>query len=349
MAQDELYDQIKALPKIELHRHLEGSIRLETLFDMVREHNISVPAKTVEELRPFVQIVPSDPPSSARFLEKFDILRMFYRTPEFIRRITYEAIEDAANDNVKYMELRFTPKALANTMGFDLQDVTDWVIEATYDASQKFDIQVQLIVSMNRHEPVELGEKVANIAVSRMPKGIVGLDLAGNEAHFSVKPFAPIFREARQAGLEITVHAGEWAGADSVRDAIELAGAQRIGHGVRIIEDPDVVAMARERNIALEVCLTSNLQSGVVGKLGDHPFKELYRVPLVTTINTDDPTVSDITLTDELYIAAKTLGLGLTDLKHNILHAAEVAFVRDDHRRYLLETFEKALAGSTPA
>lgn len=339
-------EQLAALPKIELHRHLEGSLRLETLADLVRTHpRIGLP-RTIEELRPHVQIVDSDPPDLRHFLKKFDALRRFYRSREIVERVTREAIEDCAKDNIKYLELRFTPRALAATMDYPLEDVSDWVVAAAERAAQDFDIQVRLIVSMNRHESVSLGERMAQIAVDRMEHGVVGLDLAGNEASFPATPFASIFREAKEAGLKITVHAGEWAGVKNIREAIEDVGAERLGHGVRIIRDSSIVSMAREREVAFEICVTSNVQSGSVKSLKKHPLHDLYHLSLLTTINTDDPGVSGITLTDEFVVATQELGLSVDDVKQNILNAAKVAFLPPDERKTLVNQFKASLFDS---
>ena len=342
---DALYSQLKALPKIDLHRHLEGSLRLETLSEIAREHKIDLPGYEIDTLRPLVQIVDGDPQDSNRFLKKFGVLRLFYRSAECIDRVTCEAIADAAADNVEYLELRFTPKALAATMDFPLEEVTGWVVAATERAAQKHGIQVSLIVSMNRHEPIELGERVAQIAVDYMDRGVVGLDLAGDEVSYPVKPFAPIFKQAKQAGLQITIHAGEWAGAESVRDAIELAGAERLGHGVRTIQDESVVRLARDRGVALEVCVTSNLQSGAVMDIAQHPLRELYQRSLLTTINTDDPSISDVTLTDEMVAVVENLGLSLEDIKTHVLNAAQTAFLPDGERAQLVAGFRQVLFG----
>jgi adenosine deaminase len=183
--------------------------------------------------------------------------------------------------------------------------------------------------------------------VDHLGNGVVGLDLAGNEASFPATPFAPIFHAAKQAGLKITVHAGEWSGADSVREAIEYIGADRLGHGVRIVQDSSVVRVARERKIAFEVCVTSNLQSGSIKYLEQHPLKKLYHLSLLTTINTDDPSVSDITLTDEMVVVMNHLGLTLDDVKTNILNAVQVAFLRDDERAKLAAQFRKDLDADT--
>ncbi len=325
----------RAYPKVELHRHLEGSLRLETLREIAQAHGIAVEQHA--SLAMLVQVMEKEPFTAANFLSKFSTLRLFYRSPEVITRVTREAIEDAARDNVRYMELRFTPVALSRVEDFPLADVMDWVIEAAEAAGAEFGLPTRLIASVNRHESPALAEKVVQLSIERMHRGVVGLDLAGNEADFSAAPFAPIFREARQAGLHITIHAGEWRGAENVRHAIEEMSAERIGHGVRVLEDPDVVRLAREYGTTFEVCVTSNYQSGVVAALTQHPLPRMLAAGLRVTINTDDPSISRITLSDEFRIARESLGMSEEALQHMVLTAARNAFLPPAEREALVE------------
>lgn len=334
---------LAALPKIELHRHLEGSLRLSTLREIALAEKIDLPARTLEDLRPYVQVT-NDEPNFSNFLSKFHALRRFYCSPEIISRLTYEVIEDAARDHIRYMELRFTPAALAKTKGYPLHEVVQWVLMAVIEARRDFpSIQVELIASFNRHESLSIAETVTQIAVEQK-EYLVGLDLAGDEVNHAATPFAPLFREAKQAGLGITVHAGEWTGPANVRQAIELLGADRIGHGVRALEDPDVAALARERGVAFEVCVTSNLQSGVIQHMSDHPLGAMLAYPLDVTINTDDPCVSDLTLTDEYEVFVEDLGLPEEALRRSLLTAARHAFLPPEERAALVRRFEAELA-----
>lgn len=324
------------IPKIELHRHLEGSLRLETLRQLAVEHDIPLPGG---DFRALVQMQWSDPLNFTSFLSKFQVLRQFYRSPEIIRRITREAIADAAADGVVYMELRFTPAALARLQGYPLDAVIDWVRETAEEASRAYAIETRLIVSVNRNEPVELAESVARLAVDRLDcehnGGIVGMDLAGNEANFPGLPFADLFREAAESGLHLTIHAGEWGPAANVRQAIQRFNAERIGHGVRIMEDPSVVELARERGTVFEVCATSNFQTGVIGTLADHPLARMIDAGLLVTINTDDPSVSGITLSDEYRLALEELRLDQRTLANCTVNAVRAAFVPERVRALL--------------
>ncbi len=330
---------IAALPKIELHRHLEGSLRLTTLAEVNRDFHLGFPEDDLEALRAYLQI--TDEGGDYRiFLSKFINLRRFYQTPELIQRFAYEAVADAAADNIRYMELRFTPMALAKTQNFALEEVTEWVLEAVDKAQRDFSIKVRLIVSFNRHEDVSIGVRSTRIAIENRQRGIVGLDLAGDEANYSAEPFTNLFLQAREAGLGITIHAGEWAGVQNVLYAIEMMGAQRIGHGVRVLDNSSAIALALDRGTIFEVCVTSNVQSGVFQRFIDHPLKVMHDVGLRTTVNTDDPAVSNITLADEIHIVAASLGFELEDLRKMTLTAAEASFLPPDEKQLLIKQFE---------
>ncbi len=331
----------RALPKVELHRHLEGTLRLATMVDIARQHGLTIPADLLR-LSNLVQVQEDEAYSFQNFLAKFNTLRLFYRSPQVIHRITFEAIEDAAGDNIRYLELRFTPVALSRAERFPLNEVMDWVLSSAQEAAERFGILVRLIASVNRHEGPELAEQVAWLAAERRERGLVALDLAGNEAEFTAQPFSSIFKEARQAGLHITVHAGEWGPAANIREALEDLAAERIGHGVRVLEDEAVTQLARERQVAFEVCLTSNYQSGVVPSLQAHPLNEMLARGLNVTLNSDDPSVSRITLSHEYYVACQELGLPQERLKQCVLNAAQAAFLPQKEKVALVKTLQQA-------
>ena len=247
--ESDLWRTLLALPKIELHRHLEGSIRLETLCEVGQQHNLHLPAYDPDGLRPHVQMVERDESNLVAFLEKFGVLRQFFLDEQVIRRVVREAVEDAAADNIRYMELRFTPNALAKARNYPLNEVVGWVCDEVIAAGSANRILVNLIVSMNRHEGLDIGRATVEAALKHQDRNVVGLDLAGREPGFPARPFGPFFREAKRAGLGITVHAGEWEGPANVRDAIENIHADRIGHGVRIVEDSMTCKIALERGI----------------------------------------------------------------------------------------------------
>jgi len=332
----------RALPKVELHRHLEGSLRLDTMVDVARQHGIIIPDDVIR-LSTLVQVQEEDMFTFQNFLSKFNTLRLFYRSPDVIHRITREAIEDAAKDNVRYMELRFTPVALSRAERFPLHDVMDWVLTSARAAAQQHGLIVKLIASVNRHESTDLAEQVAWLAAEHVDDGIVGLDLAGNEAEFKSEPFYGLFKEAKQAGLHVTIHAGEWGPAIHVKEAIEEFEAERVGHGVRVLEDAHITALACERQTALEVCITSNYQSGVVTSLEKHPIMKLLDAGLNVTINTDDPSISRITLSHEYYAACEDLNMPQNKLKERIVAAAQAGFLPAHEKENLVNQLKKDL------
>jgi adenosine deaminase len=319
---------------VDLHRHLEGSLRFETVRELARSHGLNLPGTS--QLRSMVQVQESEPLTFENFLSKFSTLRLFYRSPEIISRITQEAIADAAADNVRYLELRFTPVALSKAQGFPLAQVMDWVIEGVKKAEKEYSVTTRLIASVNRHEGTALAAQVSYLATERIDGGIVGLDLAGFEPGHPAEPFSIIFKAAKEKGLQITAHAGEWDSGENVAEAIEKLGATRIGHGIRVLESPRAMELARERNTVFEVCITSNYQSGAVAQLINHPLKIMLARGLNATINTDDPSISQITLSDEYRLACDVFDLPLGVLRDRVLAAARAAFLPEAERETLV-------------
>jgi adenosine deaminase len=334
--------QLHALPKVDLHRHLEGSLRLQTLAEIAQEHGIDLPSYDIEYLRPFVTVA-NDEPDFHRFLEKFRLLQRFYPTQAAVERVAYEAVADAAADNIKYLELRFNPLAQARVQGFSLDEVTTWICGAVARAQCDFGVRVNLILSIRRDVGLDIASEIANVAAAHLGDGVVGLDLTGDEIGYPATRFVDVFRRAHQEGLYVTVHAGEAGGAENVREAILSLGAQRIGHGIRAIENSHVVGLLRERRVALEVCPTSNLQTGAVRRVGQHPLLDLLALNLQVTINTDDPSVSDTTLTDEYVVAMMAMGMTFEQIKRTIVMAAESAFLPPEERKQLVEWFRREL------
>ncbi len=331
---DDSIEATASLPKVDLHRHLEGSLRLSTLLEVVRSEGLNLPSNK-SDLRQLVQVSPEDDRSSSNFLSKFLVLRNFFLSRDIIQRFVGECIEDAVADHVRHLELQFTPVALAQVRDFPLDEVIDWVIETAKSTSEREGISVGLIPSVNRHESTDIAEVVARMAVDRMGDGVVGLGLAGNEVEFSAEPFEGIFIDTQAAGLPTTIHAGEWTGAETVRHALLNMNADRISHGIRVMENKEVVAIAKERRTVFEVCLSSNLDSGVIARMSDHPLPAMIQSGLRVTLNTDDPSVSGITLTEDYELAQQELGFSITSLKGIIMTAAQSAFLDAEERKGL--------------
>jgi adenosine deaminase len=329
------------LPKIDLHRHLEGSLRLSTLSEIAHQHGVDLPSWSLEELRPYVQVV-DDPPDFVGFIAKFKLLRRFYSSREAVIRIAYEATADAAEDNIRYLELRFNPVALALNQGFSFEEVVDWVILGINQAQAEYPIQVRLIVQMGRHEP-QYAHQLAEIAADRQDRGIVAIDIAGDEINYPITKFIEVFQWAKKQGLHITAHAAEAGPPFHVKEAIEKLDAERIGHGVRAREDLSVMDLLKQRQMVLEMCPTSNLQTGIIPKLSMHPIFAFHQIGIPVTINTDDPSISNTTLTDEFLVATRGAGVPFRVLPQIILNAARAAFLPEPERVRLVEWFDKAL------
>jgi len=340
-------ETLRRLPKIELHRHLEGSVRLETFLQVAKANRLPLPSYELQDMRWVVEMT-DEPPGFHRFMRSFPLLRQMYVRPEIIQRVTYEAIADAAADNIKYLELRFSPEHLGKERGYDFKQVIAWVVEARHHAAQQYGITVSLLATIGRGYAPAVAEGIVE-AVLAQPEGtIVGIDLAGDEINYPVPPFAETLRRAQSAGLGLTVHAGEARGAESVKLALESFNPQRIGHGVRAIEDPEVIAMLRDRQVTLEVCPTSNLQTGAVPSLPAHPLKTLHEQGVRVTVNTDDPRISRITLTEEYQLAMNGLGVTLSELKAMILNAARAAFLPQEEKTKLEAWFQRELVTAQP-
>jgi adenosine deaminase len=322
------------MPKVDLHRHLEGSLRLETLAEIASVYALDLPS-SVAELGSLVQVHDNDPKTADNFLAKFKTLRRFFQSTEIISRLVGEAIVDAAADGIVYLELLFTPQALAANQDLDLEEVIDTVLNAATEAAVKASIRVNLIASINRHEPLSIAERVVQLALDRRDQGLVGLDLAGDEGHFGAEPFRQVFVAARKGGLGLTVHAGEWGGAENIRFALEDLDAQRIGHGVRILEDQQVLAMVRDRKVPCEVCLTSNRLTGVDDLLPEQPLLRLLQAGLQVTLNSDDPSILQTSLSQELAIAILEHGLSVETIKGLTLVAAQAAFLPQREKQAL--------------
>ena len=332
------------LPKIDLHRHLEGSLRLSTLADIAVDHGVDLPSWDIEELRPYVQVV-DDTPDFLGFLAKFKLLRRFYSSREAVMRVAYEAVADAAEDNIYYLELRFNPVALSLNQGFSFEEVVDWVILATNQAQAEYAIQTRLIVQIGRHEP-QYAWQLAEIAVAQKDRGIVALDLAGDEINYPLDKFIDIFQWAKKQGLHITAHAAEAGPASHIKDALEKLGTERIGHGVRAMEDLAVIDLLKRSQATLEMCPTSNLQTGIVPKLAKHPMYAFFQIGIPVTINTDDPSISNTTLTDEYLVATRGVGVPFRVLPEMILNAARAAILPEPEKARLVDWFDKALRKS---
>src|SRR3954470_5494739 len=251
-----------SLPLIDLHRHIDGSVRLATILDLGKKHGVKLPGSTLEELRPHVQVTERQPGVMA-FISKMLWMTAVLGDADACRRISLESVEDAQREEIDYIELRFSPYFMAEPHKLDLEKVVAAVVEGVAEGVQNTGVAVNLIGILSRTYGVEIAYRELTSLLTQRER-IVALDLAGDEANFPPKLFAEHFRRGRDAGWHITVHAGESAGPESVWDAVKLLGAERIGHGVRAMEDPALVDFLIEQRIGVEANLTSNVQTSTV-------------------------------------------------------------------------------------
>ena len=311
-------------PRIDLHRHLDGNIRIQSILELAGKNDIPLPADDAESLHPHVTVT-SPHPGLVGFLEKFRWPMAVLATPDDCRRIARENVEDALRERLDYVELRFSPWFMAAAHHLDPAAVVEAVADGIAQGVAEFGVPVKLIGILSRTFGPEIGFRELDALLAFRDK-LCGLDLAGDEAGFPAGLFESHFRKARDAGLQITVHAGEAAGPESIRDALDLLGATRIGHGVRAIDDPTLMDELATRGIGLECCLTSNVQTSTVKSYASHPLRQFLDNGLLATINTDDPGISDITLDYELEIAAPQAGLTADHIALAQKNAARIAW-----------------------
>ena len=321
-------------PLIDLHHHLDGSVRLETILDLGLKHNLPLPATTLEGLRPFVQVSTPQPGVMA-FIEKFQWMTGVLVDYDACRRIAFENLEDAAKEGIDYIELRYSPWFMAEAHGLDPAGVVEAVTEGVRAGERQFGIKANQIGILSRHYGPEIAAKELD-ALRHYRDEITALDLAGDEGNFAGSLFVEHFRMAHDLGWHITVHAGEIRGPESVWQALRELKAERIGHAVHAIEDPLLMDYLAEHQIGVESNLTSNVQTTTVANYAEHPLKIFLEKGIPATINTDDPGISAINLTYEYEIAAPAAGLSLEQIRQAQQNALATAFITQAQKEELL-------------
>lgn len=312
-------------PLIDLHRHLDGSIRLETILELGRQHNLPLPAWDVEGLRPHVQV--TDPqPGVMAFIAKFHWMIAVLVDHEACRRVAYENVQDAQDEGLDYVELRFSPWFMAQANDLNPQGVVEAICEGVSQGTRDFGMRANLIGILSRTYGPEVAWKELDALLSQRER-IAALDLAGDEANFPGDLFKGHFKKAREAGWQVTAHAGESSGPDSIWLAIRDLGAVRIGHAVSAPDDPGLLDYMGENRIAIECNLTSNVQTSTVADYNSHPILQFVENSLLATLNTDDPGISGIDLAYEYNLAAPAAGLSADQIHRLQRNALEAAFL----------------------
>ena len=322
-------------PVIDLHRHLDGNLRLETVLDLALARDLELPAFELEALRPHLQIVEPEA-DLVGFLNRVELMASVLSDYDACWRVAHENVEDARRDGLDYVELRFSPGFMAHAHGLHPEGVVEAVCDGVAAGVRDFGVPTKLIGILSRTFGVRaVGAELDALLPFR--DKLVALDLAGDEASVPGTEFVDHFRRGRDAGWRITVHAGEAAGAESVWQALNELGATRIGHGVRATEDTALLDYLAEHAIGIESCLTSNVQTSTVSSLEAHPLKDFLDRGILATINTDDPTVSGIDLSHELTTAAPAAGLTTEQVRKAQENALKIAFLEPDERKALLQ------------
>lgn len=334
----------KAVPKVELHLHLDGSVRPTTLWELLqqRRHRPDV-AHTVEafagmrseaDVKHWIEVGDSVD-SLAEYLARFELPLAVMQDPETMERIAYELVEDAAAENVRYMEVRFAP-ILHTREGMSMRQAAEATVAGLRRGGREFGVRTGVIACCMRHvDPAD------NVAMVREMEplagdGIVAIDLAGDEAAFPGERHRDAFALAKDIGFNLTVHAGEAGGAPEIRYALEVLGAQRIGHGVRLEEDPDLMEYVIKERIPLDMCPASNVQTKTVTALSEHPLRRYFDAGVRITISTDNRTVSATTVSQEYERIMAETGCSESDVRRMIRYAAEAAFLPEDEKRALV-------------
>lgn len=336
------YSFLDDLPLVDLHRHLDSTVRPATILDLARQHGIAMPADSAEGLRPYIQI--DEPVNSLpEFFQRFDLLLRVLVDYDAVYRVARENLEIAAAEGIDYVELRFSPLFMATVHHLDPVEIARTVCRAVTEASD-LPIRAQLIVILSRQFGPEGGRVELEAALRTAGHGVVAIDLAGDEARYPGQLFIEHFRQARAAGLHTIAHAGEAAGPESVRQAVQELGAERVGHAVRAVDDPTVMELLAERDVAVESCLTSNLQTRTVRSLQEHPLPAFLRRGIRVTLNTDDPGISAIDLPHE-YGLLPQLRLTPAEIRQVRLNGVLASFLDPAEKRALLGRRSRAPRG----
>lgn len=336
------HDVLKDFPKVELHRHLEGTFELRTLFEMSKRNKLDLPTD-FDEFKKEVQFPKDSEPDFLTFLSKFR--NNWYRSLEDVEKITYESAKAFSKDGLHYIEVRFSPEHFAIHNDFDRREITRLIVRAGDEGAHEAGVNIRYLVTFNRSKQneQEMLSLYRDLRELDLP-GIVGIDLAGDELNYPPELFENFFRTVKNDGrFGTTIHAGEVTPAKQVRDALAILGADRIGHGTSAIEDELLQKELTDRGVALEQCITSNRQTGSWVDEQSHPFGTLYRRGVNVTLNSDDPTIQDSDLTDDYVKAASHFGLTIEDLIRINERTIDSAFLSSTDRMALRKSYLEAV------
>ncbi|MFC4301885.1 adenosine deaminase [Cohnella boryungensis] len=332
---------IPELPKVDLHVHLDGCIKPATLLRLASRQGMPIPAASEEELLQYVQ-VREDCASLTEYLTKFDFVLPYLQTSEALEQVAYEVVEQAAEQRIRYIEVRFAPQ-LHRSAGLTASQTIYHVVQGLRRGEADFGVKARAIAICMRHHTVSANLEVVEAAARYIGHGLVAVDLAGDESAYPAALFREVFESARSCGISITIHAGEASGAENIEEAVLRLGAERIGHGVRLREDDSILHLVRERQIPLELCPTSNIQTKAVDGWEAYPIRQYYDQGVKFTVNTDNPGVSGTNITKEYQVIAQKFGFTLGEISRMILNGVEASFLEPNEKQALKRDFESVL------
>ena len=312
---------------VELHLHLDGSLRPETVWELAKEQGVELPAKSAEEVK-YMMEVPEDCKTLEEYLERFDLPLLVLQKADAIERVTFELVEDLAKEGVEYAELRFAPQ-FSIKAGLTQDEVVEAAIRGAERGMKMYpQIRVGLILCcMRGADNEELNMQTVETAKKYLGDVVCAVDIAGAEGLFPTENFAPVFAKVREYGVPMTLHAGEAAGPDSMKTALSF-GTKRIGHGVAAINDPELIKRLIEENVTLEVCVTSNYHTKVVPAINMHPIHKLLEAGVHVTVNSDNRTCSRTTLQKEKEVLKEELGFTDEEIEKMQEYAWEARFLK---------------------
>ncbi|MEW6402598.1 MAG: adenosine deaminase [Chloroflexota bacterium] len=325
------------IPKTEIHIHLEGSIRTQTIIDIAKEHYLALPSYEVEELDKHVKVYDQMRDLHA-VLEAFAIFQNSIASPKAVERIALDLFEDSAKQNIRLLEVRFSPDWAFHGHDLDWDACLEGLLRAQGHAERKYDMAIGFIAITSRSMGPESCVKTVDWAI-RHREHILGIDLADSERDFPLQDFVPSVMKAKEAGLKVTIHTGEDTPASFVIDAIQQVSPDRIGHGIHAIDDMKAIELIKERGITLEVNPWSNYLTSAVRTIEEHPLKRLFDLGVCVTINSDDPEVLDTNLNNEYRIAHEVLGMSIDEIATCNRYAYEASFLPEETKKRIWEKY----------
>ncbi|MDP2481449.1 MAG: adenosine deaminase [Candidatus Palauibacterales bacterium] len=330
----EVREVVRSLPKTDLHVHLDGSLRPATLMELAREQGVELPSEDPAALVDYLHV--RDARSLEDYLARFELTLSVMQHADALERIAFELCEDAAAENVRYMEIRYSP-ILMTREGLPLPETVEAPLRGLERAREALGIESRLIVCGIRNMDPDVSRDLADLTVAYKERGVVGFDLAGAEYNYPAKKHRDAFYTVLNANCNATIHAGEAYGPESIHQALHYCGAHRIGHGTRLYEDLDLMQYVADHRVPLEICLTSNVQTRAVESFAAHPLRRYFDAGIVVSLNTDNRLMSGTTVTEEYVRAREHLGFTLPEIGVMVLDGFRSAFLHRAEKMRLLE------------